>query len=128
MSNRLKMATVHAIHLLHSLHWSQRRIARELGIDRGTVRRHLLAGRGRFKCRHSARRVRRSKCSHFNRSHRVLNADRPMVTGHAENAAGSNAAIPPPGSTTSPMAARPAKSARPTERMRTVPRDHRRPS
>src|SRR5271155_4345430 len=44
MSNRLKMATVHSIHLLRSLHWSHRRIARELGIDRGTVRRHLLAG------------------------------------------------------------------------------------
>jgi len=45
MSNRLKMATVHSIHLLRSLHWSHRRIARELGIDRGTVRRHLLAGK-----------------------------------------------------------------------------------
>jgi transposase len=44
MSNRLKMAITHAIHLLHSLHWSHRRIARELGIDRRTVRRHLLAG------------------------------------------------------------------------------------
>jgi hypothetical protein len=41
MTNRLKMAEIHAIDQLHSLHWSQRRIARELGIDRGTVGRHL---------------------------------------------------------------------------------------
>jgi hypothetical protein len=41
MSNRLKMAIAHAIYQLHSLHWSQRRIARELGINRETVRRHL---------------------------------------------------------------------------------------
>jgi transposase len=42
MANRLKMATVQAILQLHSLHWSQRRIAEELEIDRKTVRRHLL--------------------------------------------------------------------------------------
>lgn len=41
MSNRLKMAKVHAIQHLHSLRWSQRRIAAELNIDRGTVARHL---------------------------------------------------------------------------------------
>jgi transposase len=44
MSNRLKMAITHAILRLHSLHWSQRQIARELGIDRRTVQRHLLRG------------------------------------------------------------------------------------
>jgi transposase len=42
MANRLKMATVQAILQLHSLRWSQRRIAEELEIDRKTVRRHLL--------------------------------------------------------------------------------------
>lgn len=41
MANELKMAIVESIHQLHSLHWSARRIARHLGIDRGTVRKHL---------------------------------------------------------------------------------------
>lgn len=41
MSNRLAMATVQAILHLHSLRWSQRRIAAELNIDRKTVRRCL---------------------------------------------------------------------------------------
>ncbi len=37
MANRLKMANIQAILQLHALHWSQRRIARELGVDRETV-------------------------------------------------------------------------------------------
>ena len=41
MANRLKMATVHAIGTLKRQGWSQRRIARFLGIDRRTVKRHL---------------------------------------------------------------------------------------
>lgn len=41
MANALKMAIVQAIRQLHAARWSQRRIARELGIDRGTVARHL---------------------------------------------------------------------------------------
>jgi transposase len=40
MANRLKMAMVHSIHTLLQRGWSQRRIARELGIDRETVGRH----------------------------------------------------------------------------------------
>ena len=44
MANRLKMAILHSIQLLHALHWSQRRIAAELGIDRGTVRKYLACG------------------------------------------------------------------------------------
>jgi transposase len=40
MANRLKMAAVHTIYTLLERRWSHRRIARELGIDRGTVRRH----------------------------------------------------------------------------------------
>jgi len=47
MANRLTMAIVQAILQLHSLHWSQRRIAEELAIDRKTVRRHLLRQLGR---------------------------------------------------------------------------------
>jgi transposase len=41
MSNLLKVAMIETIHSLHPRGWSQRRIARELGIDRATVARHL---------------------------------------------------------------------------------------
>ena len=40
MANELKMAIVESIRRLLSLRWSQRRIAKELGIDRGAVARH----------------------------------------------------------------------------------------
>ncbi len=41
MANVLKMARVESIRTLFERGWSQRRIARELGIDRETVRKHL---------------------------------------------------------------------------------------
>jgi IS30 family transposase len=41
MANQLKMAMSQALLALHARGWSQRRIARELGIDRGTVARYL---------------------------------------------------------------------------------------
>ena len=41
MANLLKMANVQSILLLHAQGWAQRRIARELGIDRETVRKYL---------------------------------------------------------------------------------------
>ena len=41
MANRLKMAKVHSIQTLHARGWSQRRIARELGIHRETVARYV---------------------------------------------------------------------------------------
>jgi transposase len=41
MANVLKMAKIQSIQQLHAAGWSQRRIARELEIDRGTVARHL---------------------------------------------------------------------------------------
>ena len=40
MANKLKMATINAIQCLLDKGWSQRRIARELGIDRETVARY----------------------------------------------------------------------------------------
>lgn len=43
MSNQLKMAIVSSILTLHKRGWSQRRIARELGISRTTVRRYLAS-------------------------------------------------------------------------------------
>ncbi len=44
MANVLKMALIESILSLHAQRWSQRRIARELGVDRGTVRKYLLEG------------------------------------------------------------------------------------
>jgi IS30 family transposase len=41
MANHLKMALVHSILTLSTQGWSQRRIARELGVDRETVSRHI---------------------------------------------------------------------------------------
>ena len=41
MANRLKMAKIHSIQTLHARGWSQRRIARELGIHRETVARYV---------------------------------------------------------------------------------------
>jgi len=46
MANRLKMAEHNAILGLARLGWSFRRIARELGVDRETVARHVRAARG----------------------------------------------------------------------------------
>jgi transposase len=42
MANQLKMALIETIFTLHQRGWSQRRIARELGIHRETVARYLL--------------------------------------------------------------------------------------
>jgi IS30 family transposase len=44
MANQLKMAMVNAIWTLEQRGWSQRRIARELGIDRETVARYVHLG------------------------------------------------------------------------------------
>jgi transposase len=44
MANQLKLAMVNAIWTLKQRGWSQRRIARELGIDRETVARHIHLG------------------------------------------------------------------------------------
>jgi transposase len=41
MANQLKVANVLSIRTLHDQGWSQRRIARELGVNRETVARHL---------------------------------------------------------------------------------------
>jgi transposase len=113
MSNRLKMATVHSIHLLRSLHWSHRRIARELGIDRGTVRRHLLAGVGGANAAISPTGSDGSNAATLSASPGPERGPSDGA-GSAENAGAANAAIPPTGSATSPMAAE-----RPNSRGRT---------
>ena len=41
MANVLRMALIESILSLHAQHWSQRRIACELGVDRETVRKYL---------------------------------------------------------------------------------------
>src|SRR6476646_2018168 len=41
MANRLRMALIETIISLRRRGWSRRRIARELGVDRETVTRHL---------------------------------------------------------------------------------------
>lgn len=46
MANRLKLAKVHSIQVLHARGWSQRRIARELGIHRETVARYVQIAEG----------------------------------------------------------------------------------
>ena len=43
MANQLKMAFIDTLLHLHAQGWSRRRIARELGIDRSAVARHLRA-------------------------------------------------------------------------------------
>lgn len=47
MANVLKMAKVHSILTLHARGWSQRRIARELGVHRETVARYLKLAKHR---------------------------------------------------------------------------------
>ena len=49
MANQLKMAVANAIITLKQRGWSNRRIARELGIDRATVKRHLELARNGSK-------------------------------------------------------------------------------
>jgi transposase len=44
MARLLKMATIQAIQGLHERQWSNRRIARELEVDRGTVAKYVRAG------------------------------------------------------------------------------------
>ena len=41
MANQIKMAVIDSIYTLYDRGWSQRRIARELGLDRETVARHV---------------------------------------------------------------------------------------
>ena len=50
MANQLKMAKVSSILTLHKRGWSERRIARELGVSRTTVRGHLTGGGGDSNC------------------------------------------------------------------------------
>jgi transposase len=97
MSNRLKMAIAQAIYQLHSLHWSQRRIARELGINRETVRKYLACGLPGAKPAISPAGCQRSKPATFSGSP----GPEPSGTDYADdgqNAGAPNPAISPAGS------------------------------
>jgi transposase len=96
MANQLKMATVSSIQQLHALGWSQRRIARELDLDRGTVARCLNQGRAGPKPAIPPTGSEDPKPATF----AGPPAPQGETAGHAESAdpaAGSNAAIPPAG-------------------------------
>lgn len=96
MANQLKMAIVSSIQQLQALGWSQRRIARELDLDRGTVARCLNQGRAGPKPAIPPTGSEDPKPATF--------AGLPAPPGEtadraesADHAAGSNAAIPPAG-------------------------------
>lgn len=107
MANRLKMATIHSVHLLHSLHWSQRRIARELGIDRETVRKYLACGPEQANPA-----IPPTGCPGANPAISPVVPGPPTGgndgIGSAERDGGSNPAIPPIGSEPSASASSPA--------------------
>lgn len=80
MANHLGMAMIHAILTLHQRGWSKRRIARELGVDRGAIDRHLLsAAKGQ--------------------ANPPLGSES-VVAGTADSKAATAASNPPPGSDT----------------------------
>ena len=97
MANHLKMAIIQAILRLQELRWSQRRIAEELGIDRRTVKRHLIRHLGGSKCTISPAGSATSNATTFH----PLPAPAGGTTGDAADAgsrAGPKCANPPAGS------------------------------
>ena len=113
MANQLRMAIVQSILHLHSLQWSQRRIARELGIHRETVGRYLLQHLGGAKPAIPPTGSGRSKPA------TISPAPGPPREGteaaeRAEEAGGSKPAISPAGSMPATTPAGPTPSGRPT--------------
>ena len=97
MANALKMAIVQSIKQLHAAGWSQRRIARELEIDRGTVARYLRPPPPDPKPAIPPAGSAGSNAATFSASPGSATTRR-LVTMAAIFAAASNAAIPPAGS------------------------------
>ena len=96
MANVLKMAKIQSIQQLHASGWSQRRIARALAIDRGTVARHLQPSPPDPKPAISPAGSDGSNAATFS----PLPAPLPQRTDGSDGtdcAAGPNAAIPPAG-------------------------------
>lgn len=75
MANRLKMAKVHSIQVLHARGWSQRRIVRELGIHRETVARYVQIAEGDPRAGPGGHRPRRPKPA--KPAHRAQRAGQP---------------------------------------------------
>jgi len=97
MSNVLKMAIVQSIQQLHAAGWSQRRIAKELEIDRGTVSRYLQPASPDPKPAIPPTGSDGSNAATFPGLPAPALATSPG-NGGADRAAGSNAAILPTGS------------------------------
>ncbi len=97
MANVLKMAMIQSILHLHSLRWSQRRIARELDLDRGTVGRYLSRHLGPPNAAIPPAGSDAANAATFSAfpGPSGIATDR---TAGADSTAGSNAAIPPAGS------------------------------
>ena len=98
MANVLKMAMIQSIQQLHAAGWSQRRIARELGIDRGTVARHLRPPPPDPKPAIPPAGSAAAQMQPLFRPSRLRRRARRLVAMVPIVAAASNAAIPPAGS------------------------------
>jgi transposase len=96
MANVLKMAKIQSIQQLHAAGWSQRRIARELGIDRGTVARQLRPPPADPKAAIPPTGSNGSNAATF-LALPALAPQRADGSDGADYAPGSNAAIPPTG-------------------------------
>ena len=98
MANRLNMAKIQAIEQLQALKWSQRKIARELGIDRGAVARHLRRLEDDSKAAIPPTGSLVPKAATFPPSPGTFSI-REDQAGYAATDSESKAAIPPTGST-----------------------------
>ena len=97
MANVLKMAKIHTIQQLHAAGWPQRRIAAELGIDRGTVARCLQSARPDPKPAISPTGSGAAKAATFS-ALPAPGAESTGGNGGADGSAGSKPAIVPTGS------------------------------
>jgi transposase len=98
MTNELKMAIVDSILALHAAHWSARRIAGKLKIDRGTVNKYLQQAKANSKPAISPAGSEGSKPATFPPVPGTLAAGNGCVDS-ATPVANSKPAISPPGAT-----------------------------
>ena len=87
MANLLKMAIVESILSLHAQGWSQRRIARELDVDRETVGKYVRQRVVRGKTSQPADRLGRLKTSQFCRACRLPIQNQPPTCRPARSTA-----------------------------------------
>jgi transposase len=96
MANILKMAKIQSIRQLHAANWSQRRIARELELDRGTVARYLQSAPANPKAAIPPAGSGGANAATISPLPDPLQPSTDETDG-ADSAAASNAAIPPSG-------------------------------